>query len=89
LHSKKAKKHFSQHFFFSPEALAFYLGVFDLSIMRLIIFVFKQESSEKKFIFFSVYPLTSFLTGLAKCVKARKALCRTRNPATQFHLFYG
>jgi hypothetical protein len=89
LHSKKAKKDFSQHFFFSPEALAFYLGVFDLSIMRLIIFVFKQESSEKRFIFFSVYPLTSFLMGLAKCVKAIKALCRTRNPATQFHLFYG
>jgi hypothetical protein len=57
LHSKKAKKDFSQHFFFSPEALAFYLAVFDLSIMRLIIFVFKQERSEKKFIFFSVYPL--------------------------------
>jgi len=44
--------------------------------MRLLIFVFKQEGSEKRFIFFSVYPLTSFLTGLAKCVKARKALCR-------------
>jgi hypothetical protein len=41
---------------FCPEALAFYLGVFDLSIMRLIIFVFKQESSKKRFIFFSNYP---------------------------------
>ncbi len=26
--------------------------------------------SEKRFIFFSIYPLTSFLTGLAKCVQA-------------------
>jgi len=35
-----------------PEALMFYLGVFDLNIMCSIIFVFKQESSEKRFFFF-------------------------------------
>ncbi len=88
LHFKKAKKDFSQHFFFSLEALAFYLEVFDLSIMHLIIFIFKQESSKKRFIFFSIYPLISFLRGLAKCVKGRKASCRPRNPATQFYLLY-
>jgi hypothetical protein len=72
LHSKKVKRDCLQHFVFSPEALAFYLGVFDLSIMRLIMFVFKQESSKKRFIFFFVYSLMFFLTGLTSACKQEK-----------------
>jgi hypothetical protein len=37
---------------------------------------FKQESPNKRFIFFFIYSFISLLMGLAKFVKARKALLR-------------
>jgi hypothetical protein len=47
-----------------PEALMFYLGVFDLNIMCSIIFVFKQESSEKRFFFFFRLPTFAIMLRL-------------------------